>query len=337
MDTISLTENNKLLSELNHLEQAEFFNAVKVIKKTIAKAKTTLEVLFTSTLSLAHTAKQIDKIETTANTLLVSQNIFGIINLYSILPSSYLEIFSANHDRLKSFIKIVDHLLTDKFYQSWCRAHFYTDYSDESFSQYPSYNIVKSVISHDKTKKYLPCNEENKPPEILQFFSGESSKKDISRRGLEALLNYYFSLEIKVIENYPQQVSAESNSLLKISSEKSNRQYNRLGIDSLLGKKSWNSSQSVLIQIESTDFKDYLDFNPSSKKIKLLEDMVRQQLGNDVNFSTNAIINNNSITPYRLTYKKDRNEMNKAGHLGFSTWLTGKKHQNTIKLKSTGN
>lgn len=306
---------------IKNSKNIELLSAIRYIHKNLIDTNN-IKILLTSHIALSHMHSQIHNISFMRNYLVISQNIMGVLNLYSIIPAELITKLSNNHQDFTGFLDIFNHVITYKLYNGWVRNHYYLEYGStkqkNTATKNPSVSIIKSLASDQGDFCQSASNNSNHCCDDLElYFSGYLSQKNKSAFGLKNILQYFFQKKISIIENHHQTIRPSDNHRLKIGSLKTNQQYNKLGENSLVGKTSCNTNQSIKIILHNMSYKEYLSFHHSLEKLNLLSQIINNYLSGSVQVVIYAELDSVTILPCKISSQKKH-------QLGFSSWVSGK-------------
>lgn len=308
---------DNIIQNIKHLD---LLSAIRYIHKNLIDTNN-IKILITSHIALSHMHRQIQNVCFVKNYLVISQNIMGILNLYSIIPTELISQLSHNHHGFTGFLDIFNHIITYKLYKGWIRNHYYLEYDSKKTlktTTNPTVDIIKSLASSQHHFSQNSRNQvKNFSTELELYFSGYLSQKNKSSLGLKKILQYFFQKKVSIIENHHQTLRPADNHRLKIGNLKINQQYNKLGRDSLVGRTSCNTHQSIKIILHNMSYKEYLSFHHSLEKLKLLSQIINNYLSSSIQVVIYAELDNATVLPCKISSQKKH-------QLGFSSWISGK-------------
>lgn len=155
-------------------------------------------------------------------------------------------------------------------------------------------------------------------PEILLTYRDLLWKRSHSAAGLIRIIRSYFKVPAD-LEQFQGQWNYAKHSDLSVIGAKGG-QYNTLGADLILGKKSWEQAAAATIVIGPLSWDKYCSFlpvhhlnrKPHHSHLPALKNLAYFYSGLDVQLFVKFILNRFDIKPAKL---------NGGGALGFNTWL----------------
>ncbi len=126
--------------------------------------------------------------------------------------------------------------------------------------------------------------------------------------GLLALLSAFFQVPLQIEEFVGEWLQIPTESQLCLGRPLGNQ----LGIDTVLGQYSWQRQYKFRIQLGAMRLADYEELLPGKPKLQLLGAIIRNYLGDELNWEVRLILRKDEIPAVRL---------GQYGQLGLTSWL----------------
>jgi type VI secretion system protein ImpH len=127
--------------------------------------------------------------------------------------------------------------------------------------------------------------------------------------GLEAILNDFFKVPIKIREFIGEWLAIPTNSYCYLNTDHTTGQ---LGISAVIGTRSWQCQHKFRITVGPLSLAEYEDFLPAGNRLKNMLSLVNNYVGFEFNWDINVILKKNEVPSTQL---------GKYGQLGWTSWL----------------
>lgn len=234
-------------------------------------------------------------------------NMLGIAGVYGPLPPPFAEL-AMDRGRQKDhvmvdFLDIFNHRMTSLWYRIHRRWRPIDPYHPPEKS-----NIGKTLLNlggqwsrHQRFEK------------ALLPFAGLLWQQSRSAVGLEVMLSQYFSLPTQVNQFMGGWLRADESQQSQIGLYES--QWNRLGIDALLGHKSWGQEKGIEIVMGRIPWSRFLNLLPGESGFQTLNEMSEYYAGQSYKKRFRFQIAPHEIRLMNLGHSKL--------YLGYTSWLAG--------------
>ncbi len=242
--------------------------------------------------------------------LTLKLNKFGIIQRNSIMPDHYIDhLLNCSHEdnnELLEFIDIFLPRLTKLKYKSWKKKKPYLHNKKNNYS-----GSYKQIISGmcgftnitSKTDTQVTTKTRN---------SALLINRNKTCHNLKKILEGMYKCNITIIQNSGQWVTACTNNRSRIGNATSS--YNQLGVNLIIGNKTWDIKHNIIIKIGPLDLSNYMSFLPSNKNHKLIATFLSYYLPNNIQYKLDLTLDKNYITPIKL-------QSESSHKLGINSWL----------------
>jgi type VI secretion system protein ImpH len=151
-------------------------------------------------------------------------------------------------------------------------------------------------------------NRDAMPDDSKRYFAAYLGGQGRHVSGLLALLTAFFQVPSQIEEFAGEwlQIPAESQSCL------GRPLGTQLGVDTVLGQYSWQRQYKFRICLGPMDLADYENLLPGKPKLQLLGAMVRNYLGDELNWEVGLVLRKDEIPAVCL---------GQYGQLGLTSWL----------------
>jgi type VI secretion system protein ImpH len=234
---------------------------------------------------------------------------FGLLGPNGPLPLHLTEmIYDRLHNEkdttLSAFLDLFHHRLLTLFYRAWAESQPTVSYDrpdEDSFGHYLG-SLFGIGSAHLRRRDAMP-------DAAKLHFAGRLACQTHHAEGLEALLREFFLLPVRIEEFVGAwlELPADSRCLLG-----SSRAVSSLGVTALLGAKVWQAQQRFRIVLGPLDMADYRRMLPGGKSLQRLTSLVRNYLGDELEWELQLILRQQEIPEPRLDGETQ---------LGRTSWL----------------
>lgn len=314
-------------------QQFEFFQAVRLLQLIAQKSEVGRDcrighcndpkqeaIRFRTPASLSFPTSSIEKVKINqlvpANMLV---NFIGLTGPSGVLPDHYTELLiqrlQLKDTVLSDFLDLFNHRIISLFYRAWEKYRFYLAYDSSQLSNNRpnSFNQLLSSLlglgtSHLAQRLAVP-------DEALFFYGGAFARQPRSASMLAALLQGYFNLPCKVKQFHGNWLQLEQDSCSQMPS-RSNAlgQYIELGINIVLGRRSWDVQSKFRLQIGPLSYSQFMQLLPSGSTLKPLTELTRFYVGMNLSFDIQLQLKANEVPFCTLRIEQ-------PNRLGWDSWL----------------
>lgn len=208
----------------------------------------------------------------------------------------------ARDTSLVEFLDLFHHRLLSLFYRAWANKEPTVQYDRPAEDRFHAYigSFLGIGIPELQHRDVMP--DDNK-----LYFAAHLGSQTRHVSGLAALLRSFFQIPLHVEEFVGEwlKIPAESQSRLgRILG-------GQLGTDAVLGRYSWQRQYKFRIHLGPMDLQDYEALLPGGEKLRLLGTVIRNYLGDELNWDVRLVLRKEQVPPARL---------GSYGRLGLTTW-----------------
>lgn len=235
---------------------------------------------------------------------------YGLLGPNGPLPLHLSELI---HERLHNekdttlaaFFDLFHHRLLSLFYRAWAESQPTVSYDRPEQDRFGDYlgSLFGIGSSHLRGRDAMPDSAK-------LHFAGRLACQTRHAEGLEALLRDFFRLPVCIEEFVGAwlELPADSRCLLGSSEAVSS-----LGVNALLGARVWQAQQRFRIVFGPLDLDDYQRMLPGGKSLRRLVAVVRNYLGDELEWELQLILRQEEIPKPRL---------GGVTQLGWTSWLS---------------
>lgn len=212
---------------------------------------------------------------------------------------------------MTEFMDLFHHRLLSLFYRAWANKEPTIQYDRPDEDRFRLYigSLFGSGTDVFKQQDAMPDNSK-------LYFAAHLANKTRHADGLLSMLSQFFQIPISMEEFVGEwlEIPTDSRCALGQSIEGG-----RLGQDTTLGIASWQRQFKFRLYIGPVSLVDYLRFMPGEKALSILATIIRNYLGDELNWEVNLILKKEEIPAMQL---------GQVGQLGRTCWLKDKAAQN---------
>jgi type VI secretion system protein ImpH len=235
---------------------------------------------------------------------------FGLLGANGPLPLHLTEVV---HERLHNekdttlaaFFDLFHHRLLSLFYRAWAESQPTVSYDrpqEDSFGQYlGSLFGIGSV--HLRRRDAMP-------DAAKLHFAGHLACQTHHAEGLQAMLRDFFRLPVRIEQFVGAWLQLPTDSRCLLGSSEA---VSRLGVNALLGSKVWQAQQRFRIVFGPLGIDEYRRMLPGGKSLRRLEAVVRNYLGDELEWELRLILRQSEIPKPKLDGETP---------LGWCSWLS---------------
>ncbi|MCZ6837328.1 MAG: type VI secretion system baseplate subunit TssG [Planctomycetota bacterium] len=237
-------------------------------------------------------------------------NFMGLLGPNGPMPlhiTQYIRdrLHNAKDPTIASFLDIFHHRAMSLFYRAWadCQPAVSRDRADDD--RLADYISSLIGLGFDSQK-----NRDLVDDDAKRYYAGRLSLQTHNAEGLEAILNDYFDVDVRIEQfiGHWVELPPEYRCQLGVSPETGT-----LGQSTLVGTRYWDVSQKFRIVLGPMSIEKYQRFLPINQSFKRLRDWVRNYIGLHLKWDVQMILLPRQVPPLQL---------GQSGRLGWTTWLT---------------
>lgn len=235
---------------------------------------------------------------------------FGLLGPNGPLPlhlteMAYDRLHNEQDATLPAFLDLFHHRLLSLFYRAWADSQPTASFDrpdEDSFGHYLG-SLFGIGSSHLRRRDAMP------DPAKLHF-AGRLACQTHHAEGLEALLREFFRLPVRIEEFVGAWLELPTDCRCLLGSA---RAVSSLGKTALLGARVWQAQQRFRIVLGPLGIADYRRMLPGGKSLQRLKAVVRNYLGDELEWELQLILRQDEIPRPRL----DGETL-----LGWTSWLS---------------
>ncbi len=236
---------------------------------------------------------------------------FGLFGPNGPMPYHLTEkvFLDGRHSRNKktatqNFFNIFHHRFISLFYRAWANKEPTAQLGRDGRDKFQFYlgSIagygLPSLRGRDTFDDYSKAH-----------FAGYLSGKIRHKEGLENIIKQLYGIQSTIIEFVGEWLSVSTEHQCGL---KEKRYAKQLGINTSLGKNSWQSQYKFQVQLGPLSLAEYEDALPGSKKLTLINETIRNYMRDEIQWEIILLLKKPEIPIIRI---------GKYGQLGWTSWL----------------
>lgn len=245
---------------------------------------------------------------------------FGYVGAIGVLPYSYsylinLSESNKNHG-LKAFLDIFEHRSVELFYRASSKYRITISYDRGRFGDTDRFKkTLEGLIGFRFTNIQ---NRLSIPDENLLFYSGYLSSNQKTIFALENILSSELGLEVQVIPFSGRWIKLDIHDQTSISSDDESDNYNRLGIDAVLGERVWSVQNCFRIFVGPITQERIYSLLPGGSDDIKIRDIVETYCGKEYEYEVQLLIEAKSVPASQLV--SENKSLDKC-RLGQTAWV----------------
>jgi type VI secretion system protein ImpH len=306
---------NRLDFIQQHAHEMTFFQMMRLLEISVKNPEKVIQLASTNDLQFSPREIRQFKIQLTHNaveTITLTLAFLGVAGTQGALPIHYTELLlqhSHHHQTaLVDFLNIFNHRSLTLFYKSWQKNHFYIGY--EKATQNPEHPDLFTQMLQSLTGRGNPTLSQSvsTPLSVMLFHAGHYANSQRNAATLSQILSCYFDFPIRVLEWQGEWLSLSEDKCTTLN------QNNRLGINTIAGKKIWSVQHKIRLRIGPLDKKDLAVFKPNEKTFKTLCNVTREFIGPILKFDIQLVVKSLTLSCLQL-------DKHQPSYLGWDTWI----------------
>lgn len=283
-------------------QEFDFFQAVRLLQHSGIKPH------FCNDNTLHFAVNSITKVETINDQVTLCLSFMGLTGSQGVLPEHFTELllqrFEQKDTTLADFLDIFNHRVLTLFYEVWQRHQLTLS---RQTTRAEALELLYALSGHPKALQGHPALSQDNQI----HYAGLLASQVRSSAGLRAILQDHFELPI-VIESY-------IGEWLAISAEQSTRlqgrdAYNRLGMDTILGRRVWHVQNRYRVQVGPLNYLQFQRLLPNGDWLQAMEKIIEFYVGIEFRFDCSLMLPSQEIPSCEL-------RQTAALQLGWNTWL----------------
>lgn len=247
----------------------------------------------------------------------------GLTGPSGVLPMHYSEqLLEQNRKKdyaMSDFFDLFNHRAISLNYRGWEKYRIH--YNFERNRRVGNKNdqltsMLKSLLGYNN---HSAQQRQTENIDNLLFYAGHFAQQRKTAAGLESILSDYFQIPVKVSQFVGSWNRLQDSECTRTpGKEVPFGQFNRLGKDTIIGKRVWYSQGKFRLQLGPLDQVQFKRFLPGSKGLQKLKDITNAYIGPELSYDIQLISEATSVPKCQLS-------KNTPPQLGYFTWLHGSK------------
>ena len=219
---------------------------------------------------------------------------------------------------LKEFFDLFNHRSISFYFRAWEKYRFYMGYerSRREKTGDDTFTVALKSLAGLGTKGLKQRTTVS--DDVYTYYAGHFSHHPRNAIGLQQILTDYFDMRIKVkafngdFVNLPR----EQQTRLPFS-DGEGWQFNRLGHNTTLSSRAYNSQQRFRISVGPITQEQFNEFLPGTSALQVLKDIVRMYVGPEMSFDVQLVLQSEENVGTNLY----EDTLHEPSRLGWNTWL----------------
>ena len=245
----------------------------------------------------------------------------GLTGPSGVLPMHYSELLLEQNRKkdyaMSDFFNLFNHRAISLHYRGWekYRVQYHFERSRRQGDKNDKLSkMLQSLLGFAKSDTH---QKQTIPLDNLLFYAGHYAQKRKTAVGLESILGDYFHI--------PVSISQFVGSWNRLHDSECTRtpgkdlpfgQFNRLGKDTIIGKRVWYSQGKFRIKLGPLNQTQFKQFLPGSEGLKKLKELTNTYIGPEFSFDIQLISEATNVPKCQLSKSA-------PPQLGYFTWLRG--------------
>lgn len=233
---------------------------------------------------------------------------WGMLGINGPLPSHLTEYAIERNYRLKDntfteFLDVFNHRFISLFYRAWADAEPTVSHDREDQDNFKK---RLSAISGESTAISDVFNQNKN---IHQYLSGLYSQKNRSAKTLGQLLSEYLKLDVSIDEFQGCWYELQKNEQTKLGCLNAT-----LGVDSIIGSKTYQRSFNFSINVGPVSYLEYIRLLNNEHQLRTIVELSQKSVGQEYEFTINILLKAQQTKACQLGSAK----------LGINSWCQDK-------------
>ena len=233
---------------------------------------------------------------------------WGLFGINGPLPTHLTEYAIERNYRLKDktlteFLDVFHHRFISLFYRAWADAQPTVSHDRPEHDSFKKRLTALSGETNDLEDVFQPNNN------IHEYLAGLYSQKNRSATTLSQILSAFLSLEVAIEEFQGTWHKLQPHEKTKLMQSNST-----LGIDCILGERTYQRTFNFAINIGPVAYPEYIDLLNNKQRLKTVIELTQKAVGQEFQFSINIILQ---------AYQTQTSQLGSA-KLGINSWCQDK-------------
>jgi len=300
-------------------------------EKEIVRFRTQAALSFpTTAIASLHQQKNTGTDEATAPPLEMVVSFMGLIGPNGVLPYHYTQIMlqrlREKDQSLRDWLDLFHHRLLSLFFRAWEKYRLAFTYERRFLD--PGANPVCAP------EQGLYClvglgtpglrDRFRIPDEVYLYFAGHYAHQPRNAPSLEALLQEYFQLPIRVEQLQGQWLNLEPDDLALLPSRKHPKGVNnQLGRTLVIGERVWDRQSKFRLRVGPLNYAQFCTMTPDGVQLRAMSQMVRQYVGAEFDFDIQPVLRPDAVPQCQLTKEE-------TPRLGWNSWVSNRAYERPV-------
>lgn len=245
----------------------------------------------------------------------------GLTGPSGVLPMHYSEqLLEQNRKKdyaMSDFFNLFNHRAISLHYRGWekyrVQYHFERSRREGNNNDKLS-NMLQSLLGFGKTD---PQQKHTQNIDNLLFYAGHYAQKRKTAAGLENILSDYFKISVTICQFVGSWNRLQDSECTRTpGKDVPFGQFNRLGKDTIIGKRVWYSQGKFRIKLGPLNQQQFKQFLPGCAGLKKLKELTNAYIGPEFSFDIQLISEETNVPKCQLS-------KHTPPQLGYFTWLRG--------------
>ena len=236
-------------------------------------------------------------------------NFFGLFGPNGPLP---LHLTEYARDRLRNsddptfseFLNIFHQRMLSLFYRSWASAQPTVNFDRPEEDRFSIYTGALFGLGMSSLR-----NRDGIPDLVKLHFSGRLSYQKRNVEGLVAMIKLFFKIPVVIEQFVGEWMKLPASCCCHLGGSPDT---GTLGVNLVIGDYAWECQQKFRIILGPLNFEEYERLLPGRESGKCLRAMVRNYVGDSMNWDVNLVLKKEKVKPIKL---------GEDDLLGWNTWL----------------
>ena len=248
----------------------------------------------------------------------VKLSFFGMFGPSGALPQHYTQLLSdrarINDFALRDFLDMFNHRLLSFFYRCWEKHQFPIAYetSRAAGREDPVTGALRGLIGLRTDGLW---NQLSVPSSDFLYFAGHFANRRPTACALGAMIESAFNVPTQVEQFIGQWMYIPLAEQTRIGAQPLGVSMgNQLGVEAFAGQRVLDFQNKFRVRIGPLDFKNFLELNPDSPKLRQVFDHIRLYVGPQYDVDIQVILKREEVAISKLGNRQ-------SAHLGWNTWI----------------
>lgn len=233
---------------------------------------------------------------------------WGMLGINGPLPSHLTEYAIERNYRLKDktfteFLDVFNHRFISLFYRAWADSEPTVSHDRKDHDTFKD----RLNAFSGEANVYQDTFDQNR--NVHQFLSGLFSHKNRSGKVLSQLLSEFLHLDVKIEEFQGQWYPLEKEEQTHLGKNNSS-----LGVDCIIGQRTYQRSFNFAINIGPVDYAEYISLLENKQRIQSIVELTQKSVGQEYEFTINILLKAHQTQPSKLG----------SAQLGINSWCQDK-------------